>query len=241
VTESPTYPSTQSSSRPSKAGLEPRPFVIALDGPAASGKSSVGLGAARKLGFRYFDTGLLYRALTLLALERGVDTASADSLIALVADLNVELDPLGRVSRGGRDISDDLRTPEVDRSVSAVARHAAVREALRPVQRTLIRPPGVVMAGRDIGTVIVPDAPLKIWLNASAEERARRRSAQTGEPLDDVLAGMRRRDELDASREVAPMARAADAVVVDTDGLSLQSVVERLVELALRHGAQPVQ
>jgi cytidylate kinase len=216
-------------------------FVIALDGPAASGKSSVGLGVARTLGFRYFDTGLLYRALTWLALERGVDLTNADALTALVDDLDIEIGPVGRVSRGGRDISDDLRTPAVDRSVSAVAGHAAVREALRPVQRALIRPPGVVMAGRDIGTVIVPNAPLKIWLNASFEERARRRSAQTGEPVADVLAGMRRRDELDASREVAPMARAADAIVVDTDGLSLEAVVARLVELAVHHGAQAVQ
>ncbi len=217
------------------------PFVIALDGPAASGKSSVGLGAARTLGFRYFDTGLLYRALTWLALERGIDPTDMDAVTALVADLDVELGPLGRVSRDGRDISDDLHTANVDRAVSAVAGHAAVRNALRPVQRRLIRPPGVVMAGRDIGTVIVPDAPLKIWLNASAEERARRRSAQTGEPLADVLAGMRRRDQLDASRAIAPMTRAADAVVVDTDGLSLEAVVVRLVELAVRHGAQPVQ
>jgi cytidylate kinase len=125
--------------------------------------------------------------------------------------------------------------------VSAVAGHATVREALRPVQRALIRPPGVVMAGRDIGTVIVPDATLKIWLNASAEERARRRSAQTGEPYAEVLAGMQRRDQLDASRKVAPMARAADAVVLESDGLSLEEVVARLVDLAVRQGAKPVQ
>lgn len=218
-----------------------RPFVVALDGPAASGKSSVGLGAARKLGFRYFDTGLLYRALTWLALDRGVDVADPAAVMALVADLDVDLDPVGRVSRDGRDLSDDLRSAAVDRSVSVVAGHADVREALRPVQRALIRAPGVVMAGRDIGTVIVPDAPLKVWLNASVEERARRRSAQTGEDFARVLASMQRRDQLDAAREVAPMTRAADAVVLDSDGLSLEEVIARLVELALRHGAQPVQ
>ncbi len=219
----------------------PTAFVIALDGPAASGKSSVGLGAARALGFRYFDTGLLYRALTWLALEQGVDPARADALLALVGDLHVKLDPPGHVSRDGRDISNDLRSVSVDRAVSAVAGHAAVREALRPVQRALIRSPGVVMAGRDIGTVIVPDAPLKIWLSASVEERARRRSAQTGEPFADVLAGMQRRDQFDASREVAPMMRAADAVVIDSDGLSLEAVVARLVDLAVERGAQAVQ
>jgi cytidylate kinase len=220
---------------------EPEPFVIALDGPAASGKSSVGLGVARHLGFRYFDTGLLYRALTWLALERGIDTANPDALTSLVGDLRVELDPMGGVWRDGQDISEALRSSSVDRSVSAVAGHGAVREALRPVQRALVRPPGVVMAGRDIGTVIVPDASLKIWLNASVEERARRRSAQTGEAYAQVLSGMRQRDRLDGSRQVAPMARAADAVVVDSDGLSLEAVIARLVGLALQHGAQPVQ
>jgi cytidylate kinase len=216
-------------------------FVLALDGPAASGKSSVGLGAARELGFRYFDTGLLYRALTWLALERGIDPADAERLLALVDDLHVELDPVGRVSRDGRDISADLRSASVDRAVSAVAGHVSVREALRPVQRALIRPPGVVMAGRDIGTVIVPDASLKVWINASVQERARRRSAQTGQPFAEVLADMQRRDTLDASRAVAPMARAADAVVLDSDGLDLAAVIGELVSLAVQHGAQPVQ
>jgi cytidylate kinase len=233
--------STSTSTSVSGSQVTPNAFVLALDGPAASGKSSVGLGAARKLGFRYFDTGLLYRALTWLALERGIDPADADALLALVGDLRVALDAVGRVSRDGRDVTDDLRSASVDRAVSAVAGHTSVREALRPVQRALIRPPGVVMAGRDIGTVIVPDAPLKVWLNASVEERARRRSAQTGEPFTEVLAGMQRRDSLDASRAVAPMARAADAVVVETDGLSLEAVVTRLVDLALQHGAQALQ
>jgi cytidylate kinase len=219
----------------------PKPFVIALDGPAASGKSSVGLGAARRLGVRYFDTGLLYRALTWLALARHADLTDADALTGLVRDLNVEVDPVGRVSRGGKGITEDLQAPDVDRAVSLVAAHATVREALRPVQRALIRPPGLVMAGRDIGTVIIPDAQLKIWLNASVEERARRRSAQSGEAFEQVLAGMRRRDELDASRAVAPMSRAADAVVLETDGHSPEEVIERIVSLAVQCGAQPVQ
>jgi cytidylate kinase len=216
-------------------------FVIALDGPAASGKSTVGLGAARRLGFGYFDTGLLYRALTWLALERETDTTDTQSLTRLVAELRVDVDPVGRVSRDGVDITDQLQTPAVDRAVSTVSAPAPVREALRPVQRSLVRPPGVVMAGRDIGTVIVPDASLKVWLNASVEERARRRSAQTGEALEHVLAGMRRRDQLDASRDVAPMARAADAVVVDTDGMTPDEVIARIVALAVQRGAQPVQ
>jgi cytidylate kinase len=215
----------------------PGAFVIALDGPAASGKSSVGRGAAAALGFRYFDTGLLYRVLTWLALSRGVDPNESSPLTRLVDELDVDVDQDGRVLRGGIDLTDQLHQPSVDAAVSAVSAHADVREALRPVQRDLIRPPGLVMAGRDIGTVIVPDAPLKVWLSASVEERARRRSAQSGEAYTSVLEGMRRRDHTDASREASPMARATDAVDVETDGLELEQVVERIVSLARERGA----
>ena len=116
-----------------------------------------------------------------------------------------------------------------------------MRDALRPAQRALIRPPGLVMAGRDIGTVIVPEAPLKIWLSASPEERARRRSCQTGEPFERALEGMRRRDRLDASRDAAPMARALDAVVVDTTGVAPEDVIKRIVDLARSRGASSLK
>ena len=217
-----------------------RPFVITLDGPAASGKSSVGLAAARALGFRYFDTGLLYRMLTWAALSHGIEPTDEPGLAHLAEQLTLELDPEGRVFHDGSDVTEQLQQPVVDRGVSAVSAHPAVRAAMRPAQRALIRPPGVVMAGRDIGTVIVPEAPLKIWLSASPEERARRRSAQTGEPYERVLDGMRRRDMLDASRDVAPMAPAADAVVLDTDGRQPQQVVADIVRLARARGAVPV-
>ncbi|HEX8966976.1 MAG TPA: (d)CMP kinase [Chloroflexota bacterium] len=213
------------------------PFVIALDGPAASGKSSVGRGAARRLGLRYFDTGLLYRALTWLALRVGVDPANAPRLVPLIDQLQLDINPAGRVFRDGVDITDQLQQPAVDAAVSAVSAHPAVRGGMLAAQRALIRAPGVVMAGRDIGTVIAPDAQLKVWLSASVEERARRRSAQTGEAYAQVLEAMRRRDRLDASRDVAPMAAAQDAVVVDTDGLSPSMVVDRIVELATARGA----
>jgi cytidylate kinase len=212
-------------------------FVITLDGPAASGKSSVGRGVARALGFRYFDTGLLYRALTWLALARHVNPSDPQSLTDLVAQLNVQVDPDGEVFRDGANITDRLKQPDVDAAVSAVSAHASVRMALRSAQRALIRPPGLVMAGRDIGTVIVPEAPLKIWLDASVEERARRRAEQTGEALASVLEAMRRRDRLDASREVAPMARAADAISVETDGVDLDTVIDIIADLARRRGA----
>lgn len=213
------------------------PFVIALDGPAASGKSSVGLGVARALGLGYFDTGLLYRALTWLALQRGLAPADAEGLIGLIDELGIEVDPIGRVYRDGVDITERLHQPEVSAAVSAVSAHARVREAMRPAQRALIHTPGLVMAGRDIGTVIVPDASLKIWLHASAEERARRRAAQTGEAYPAVLAAMQRRDQLDSSRAVAPMLRAADAITVETDGVSLSDVVAEIVRLARQLGA----
>jgi cytidylate kinase len=212
-------------------------FVIALDGPAASGKSSVGLGTAKELGYGYFDTGLLYRVLTWLALAQSVDPSDGPALARLVESLNIDVDPAGRVWRGGVDITDQLHQPAVDAAVSAVSAHPEVRQAMRPAQRALIRPPGLVMAGRDIGTVIVPEAPLKIWLTASAEERARRRSAQTGAQYADVLEGMRRRDELDANRAVAPMLPAEDAVAIHTDAVQADSVIARIVELARERGA----
>ena len=218
----------------------PPPFVIALDGPAASGKSTVGLGAARRLGFTYFDTGLLYRALTWLALACGVAPTDEAALVRLVDTLDdVEIDPLGHVARRGQDLTAHLHSPAVDANVSAVSAQPGVRRALVAVQRGLIRPPGLVMAGRDIGTVIVPDAPLKIWLVASAAERARRRAAQTGADEATVLAQMLDRDRQDGSRAVAPMARAADAVSVDTDGVGPAQVIDRIVALALARGARP--
>jgi cytidylate kinase len=207
-------------------------FAIALDGPAASGKSTVGLGVAGQLGLRYFDSGLLYRALTWLALARGIDVADGARLTELVDELQLEADALGHVWRDGVDLTSQLHTPDVDSRVSSVAAQPAVRTALIPVQRALAQPPGLVMAGRDIGTVILPEAQLKIWLNAAAEERARRRSQQSGEAFEDVLAGMRLRDHLDSSRTAAPMVRAADAVVVDTDDRSPEQVIEHIVQLA---------
>jgi cytidylate kinase len=216
------------------------PFVISLDGPAASGKSSVGLGTAKQLGLGYFDTGLLYRVLTWLALGQGVDAGDAAGLEQLVDALDIDVDPIGRVFRADTDITDQLHQPAVDAAVSAVSAHSGVREAMRPAQRALIRPPGLVMAGRDIGTVIVPEAPLKIWLSASVEERARRRAAQTGEAYASVLDGMRRRDGLDASRDVAPMTPAADAVEIPTATVSTNDVNAQIVALARSRGLSPV-
>jgi cytidylate kinase len=213
------------------------PFVIALDGPAASGKSTVGLGVARALRFRYFDSGLLYRVTALLALQAGLGQPSGPALAELIDRWDIDIDAEGHVLAGGADITPRLYEPRVDQYVSYVAAQPEVRARLVPVQRALMTPPGLVLAGRDIGTVIAPDAALKIWLVASVEERARRRAAQTGEPLEAVLNGMRQRDYVDASRAVAPMARATDAVELDTDELLPDDVIARIVELARQRGA----
>ena len=211
------------------------PFVIALDGPAASGKSTVGVGAARQLGFHYLDTGLLYRALTWLALQRQVDPTDAQTLSELARGLRLDIADTGDVRLDGQDITQALNSPEVDATISIVSAHPEVREALRPVQRAMLeQPPGVIMAGRDIGTVIVPEAQLKIWLSASTEERARRRAAQTGESFDSVHDSMLRRDWIDGSRQTAPMRPAPDAIELTTDGVPPETVIMQIVELARR-------
>lgn len=223
--------------QPADSGPE-APFVVALDGPAGSGKSTVGIALARALGFFYLDTGLLYRALTWAALQRDVKVDDGTAMERLAHSVRVEVRPPS-VDDGrqvdllvdGEDVSTAVRLPAVDRSVSAASAHAGVRDAMRGVQREAVRAPGTILAGRDIGTVIVPEAPLKVWLTASREERARRRAAETGEAYPDVLRAMERRDELDSTRAVAPMVRADDAVEVDTDGISPEEVTARIAAL----------
>jgi cytidylate kinase len=223
----------------------PHPRTIAVDGPAGAGKSTVGQALATALGHLFFDTGVLYRALTLLALEQSVSVEDGPALAALVAasDLAVLPDdhhPLGyRVQAAGRDVTPRLRDPAVDAAVSAVSRHAAVRAGLLPVQRWVGQAAAVVMVGRDIGTVVLPDADLKIYLAASAEVRARRRFREQlarAQPAvyAEVLAEVRARDARDAGRAVAPLAVAAGAVVVDTDACRFEEVVDHLLRLVGR-------
>ena len=213
-------------------------FVLALDGPAASGKSTVGLAAAQQLGFMYLDTGLLYRALTWLALRHECDLTDAEAVSALAEATELSVRPAsvddGRqvdVLANGEDVSNELKRPEVDGNVSKVSAYPRVRQVLRAAQRDAIASPGTILAGRDIGTVVVPEADLKVWMTASAEERARRRSDQTGEPFESVLAAMVARDKQDSTRATAPMVAAEDAVLVDTTGYEESEVVERLVAL----------
>lgn len=218
-----------------------RRLVIAIDGPASSGKSSVGAAAARDLGYRFCDTGLLYRAVTDLALRRGIGLSDAARLVRLVDEVELAADEDGRLSRvvvDGRDVTAEVRGPAVDRHVSEVSRTPEVRAALLARQRELAAEGGIVMAGRDIGTVVLPDADLKIFLDASAEERARRRAEERGLAPDSaearaILDDLRRRDDLDRNRPVAPLRAAPDARIIHTDANRFEDTVAA-VEATIR-------
>lgn len=217
-----------------------RPSTIAIDGPAGSGKTVVGLWLARELGYAFLDTGVLYRALTLLALERGTAPTDGPALAALARAANVAVEP--HPDRGylvkidGHEVTERLFTADVNANVSPVAAHAEVRRELLPLQRRIAERGRVVMVGRDVGTVVLPHAELKIYLDASVEERARRRWEQEAQrrSLHDVLGDVARRDRLDSERATAPLRPADDAVVIDTDGLSLKDEQARILELVHR-------
>jgi cytidylate kinase len=213
-------------------------LVVALDGPGSSGKSSVGAAAAARLGYRFCDTGLLYRAATWLALRRAVAPSDSAGLVSLVAEIDLVPDATGRLAHvtvDGVDVTDEVHSPSVDEAVSAVSGVAELRTALLERQRRLAAEPGgIVMAGRDIGTVVLPDADLKIFLDASVEERARRRAQERGVTSDSaagryILAQLRRRDDLDRNRAVAPLRPASDAVHIVTDGNAFHETVDAVV------------
>lgn len=206
-------------------------MVIAIDGPAGAGKSSVARGVAAALGFTYLDSGAMYRCVALAAIEAGADTDDGEALGALARPLAIEFEG-ERVLLGDREVSAAIRTPGVTAAASHVSVHPAVREALVARQRALVAAGRYVAEGRDIGTVVSPDSPLKIFLTASGEERARRRAAQSGEPYEAVLAAQRERDARDREREHGALRAAADAVELDTTALSQDEVVARIVALA---------
>lgn len=221
-------------------------LVLAIDGPAAAGKTVVGRAVAAHLGWEFFDTGVLYRALTWQALQSRVPLNDGQALAELAGTTSIVVNPSSQpdqrpydVSVNGRDVSIEIRTPAVDRSVSQVSAHDAVRQALVPAQRALARPPGVVMAGRDIGTVIFPDAMVKVYLNASPGVRARRRAVERGVGGAEAATLEReltRRDQEDQTRTTAPLRPAPDAVVVDTDDLTVDEVIQLILELVHRNG-----
>jgi cytidylate kinase len=206
-------------------------MVIAIDGPAGAGKSSVARAVAERLGFTFLDSGAMYRCVALAALEAGVDPDDDAALGPLAEGLEIDLDGT-RVLLGGRDVSAGIRTPEVTAAASRVSVHSRVRAALVARQRALIEAGSFVAEGRDIGTVVSPEAPLKVFLTASDEERARRRAAQSGEAVAAVLVAQRQRDARDREREHGALRPADDAIAVDTTGLALPEVVDRVVALA---------
>ncbi|HWH23880.1 MAG TPA: (d)CMP kinase [Candidatus Limnocylindria bacterium] len=221
-------------------------LIVSLDGPGSSGKSSVGAAAASVLGYRFCDTGVLYRGLTWLALERGVEAGDADGLVALVPQMELAPDGQGRYVHllvDGREVTDQLHTAAVDARVSEVSRHAAVRAALLPVQRALAAGGAMIMAGRDIGSVVLPDADLKLYLDVPLEERARRRARERGVEADQqamaaIEAELRRRDGIDSTRQTAPLRIPDGALVIQTEGNTLEQTVADVVA-AIRRAVEP--
>jgi cytidylate kinase len=210
-------------------------MVIAIDGPAGAGKSTVARALAEALGMTYLDSGAMYRCVALAALRAGVDPDAAEEVTALAAGLEVSFAD-GRVVLGGDDVTDAIREPRVSAAASRVSVHPGVRAAMVERQRALIEAGDYVAEGRDIGTVVSPEAPLKVFLTADAPERARRRAAQSGEPHAEVLAAQRDRDARDREREHGAMRVADDAVELDTTGLTVDQVVARIAELAAARG-----
>jgi CMP/dCMP kinase len=210
-------------------------MVIAIDGPAGAGKSSVARAVAAALGFTYLDSGAMYRCVALAGLERRVELDDSGAMGEVAHSLRIELDG-ERVGLDGKDVSAAIREPRVTEAASRVSVHPQVREAMVARQRQLIAAGRYVAEGRDIGTVVSPDAPLKVFLTASAAERARRRAVQSGEDEAAVLTAQRERDERDETREHSALRAAEDAVEIDTTGLALDEVVGRIVVLARQRG-----
>ncbi len=220
-----------------------RPFTIAIDGPAASGKSTIGGLLAERLGYLYFDTGVMYRAVTWVALTRGIAIEDEPAMTALAEQLRIDVvrpDVAdGRqytVLADGQDVTWEIRDAEVDRGVSPVSAYPGVRAALTAQQRRIGQQGRIVMVGRDIGTVVLPEADLKIYLDATVDERAGRRYREVvarGEPtqFEAVLASVRRRDDIDSNRTLAPLQVAEDATVIDTTTLSVGQVLEQVLAL----------
>ncbi len=207
----------------------PLPPVIAVDGPAASGKGTVAAGVARALGFHLLDSGSLYRLIALAAIRNGVATDDEPALAAIARSLDASFDG-GRVMLDGADVTDAIRGEDASAAASRVAVHPAVRAALLERQRAFRRPPGLVADGRDMGTVVFPDAPVKVYVTASAEERARRRHKQLIEKgisvrLESLLRDIRERDARDAGRAAAPLTVAPDAEILDTTNMTIDAAI----------------
>jgi cytidylate kinase len=223
--------------------------MITIDGPAASGKTTLGKGLAEACSYLFFDTGVMYRAVTWAALQRGVPIADEAAITALAETAQIDVRPPsiedGRpndVLLDGEDITWEIRNPSVDANVSPVSVYPGVRRALTLQQRRIGLRGRVVMVGRDIGTVVLPEADLKIYLDASAEERARRRyierkSRGEAADLDEILAGVCERDRIDSTRAVAPLRAAEDAIIIDSNNLNADQVLEKVISYVFQENA----
>lgn len=209
--------------------------MIAIDGPAGAGKSTVAKGVARALGFTYLDSGAMYRAVALSALERGIDPDDGVRLGELAWGLEIDFDG-DSIRLDGKPVEGRIRSPEVTVAASRVSVHPQVRQAMVKRQRELIASGDYVAEGRDIGTVVSPDSPLKVFLTADEQERARRRAADSGEPVDEVREAIEDRDRRDQERADSPLRRAPGAVRIDTTDLTPDRVVEEIAKLARERG-----
>ena len=216
----------------------PRSSVIAIDGPVASGKTSVGKLLSRELQYRFLDTGIMYRAITWLALDRRMDVTDEEALGRLAWETVIRLkdDTDGVVLINGREVSEELRRPDVERAVSLVSMVPEVRTALVAQQREVAQEGRIVVVGRDIGTVVLPDADLKLYLSASVSERARRRHAELmhqgrSVEYEQVLNDLEARDKLDTGRDHSPLRPAPNAVMLETEGMNLEQVTKAVSEL----------
>jgi cytidylate kinase len=212
-------------------------MVIAIDGPAGAGKSTVARGVARALGFTYLDSGAMYRCVALVALDRHMDLDDGEQLGEMAWDLDVGFDG-DTVKLGGKAVEGRIRSPEVTIAASKVSVHPQVRQAMVKRQRELIAAGSYVAEGRDIGTVVSQDSPLKVFLTASEEERARRRAAETGASVDEVRRAIEDRDRRDRDREHGALRAADDSVDLDTTDLSPDEVVDRIAALARERGLE---
>ena len=211
-------------------------LIVAIDGPSGAGKGTVARAVASHLGYRHVDTGAMYRAVAWKAAHDGVDLTDEAAVAALGERAAFDLED-GRIVIDGHDVRGAIRTPEIDKAAAMVARHPAVRRVLVARQRAMAEGGGIVMEGRDIGTVVFPGADVKIYLDASPDERARRRAtdpahaSSRGAQLSDVATALAERDKSDSTRAASPLSVAADAVVIDTTGVSIDEVIEQVLRL----------